>query len=497
MTATSEPGVAATGPEATTGAAAAGTVARNAGLLTAATVVARLAAFGLAIVMARKLGPGEYGRYGLAFGLGTVLVPLADIGLTPFLSREAARDRREADRSVRALVGVKVGLMIAVLVATAAFTALLVDDGELVAVILAVLLGMLADGLSQFAFAYFQGLERMGFEAATSAVTAIVRSAGGIVIVLLTGNLLLTVAWLVLISLGQLAYCAVRFRAELLGAPQGPQSHRPAREIPWRTVGAMGLIYIFVMIYLRADAVLIGVILGERHVGWYTAAYTLLLGLQIAPYMIAVALTPVFARSFATDRELFHGTWQEGIRAVLIVALPLAVCTSVLSGPIIERFFGEGFDPAVTALAILVGAIPLAALNVVVGAALRGSGHERWLTIVSGVGAAANVGLNLWAIPTFGIEGAAAVTVTTELIVVLGLSALAIRGGIVDVPRLPLVRMGVALAGLAVVAAVSASLGPEIAAAASIAAYAALVLLTRVVTREDVLNVRAMAQRGA
>ena len=491
MTAVAGPTLGPAEPEASGGTSTAGTVVRNASLLTVATVVSRLSAFGLAIVMARVLGAESYGRYGLAFALGTILVPLADFGMTPFISREAARARTTADAAVRALVAVKLGLMAAVLAATGAVAALAVDDGELVAVILAVLLGMLADGLSQFVFGYFQGRERMGLEAVVSTVTAIVRSVGGAVLVIATGDLLAVVAWLVVGSLGQLAYCAWRLRGELArsGAPAAPT---PVRAIPWRVVGAMGLIHVFVMIYLRADAVLIGLVLGEREVGWYTAAYTLLLGLQIVPYMIAVALTPVFARAFGRDRALFRASWQEGIRAVLLVALPLALVTAVLAEQIIGRFFGGDFDPAVSALAILVGAIPLAALNVVVGSALRGAGHERWLTVVSGVGAALNVALNLWAIPTFGIDGAAVVTVATELAVVLGLTGLAVRGGIAPVPRVPLVRLALALFALAAVAALARPAGPELAATAALAVYLAVVVATRVVGRRDLARMRAM-----
>jgi len=467
-------------------------VVRNASLLTVATIVARLSAFGLAIVMARVLGAESYGRYGLAFALGTVLVPLADFGMTPFVSREAARARTTADAAVRALVTVKLGLMAAVLVATGAATALAVDDGELAAVILAVLLGMLADGLAQFAFGYFQGRERMGFEAVVSTVSAILRSVGGVALVIATGELLPAVAWLLVVSLGQLAYCAWRLREELTQPGGAGLAPTPVRAIPWRVVGSMGLIHVFVLIYLRADAVIIGLILGEREVGWYTAAYTLLLGLQIVPYMIAVALTPVFARAYTGDRALFNASWQEGIRAVLLVALPVAVVTSVLAGPIIGRFFGAEFDPAVSALAILVGAIPLAALNVVVGAALRGAGRERWLTTVSGIGAALNVGLNLWAIPTFGIDGAAVVTVATELAVALGLTGLAVRGGIAPMPRIPLLRLALALAALAGVAELARPAGPELAAAAGLVVYVVVVLITRIVGGEDLATVRAM-----
>ena len=480
---------------AATGLGAGATVTRNASLLAAATIVARLSALVLGVAMARELGPAVYGRYGFALALGTLLVPVADVGMTQYLSREAARAPLAAGAVATRLVAVKAALTVGVLAAAAALTLLLSDDRQLAGAVLAVLTWLLADGVSAFVYGYFQGRQRMGYEAAMTAGAAIARGLGGAVIVLVTGDLMPALVAIVLVSLAAMAHAGARFGRELRRTTHDREGVEP--RVDWRAVAAMGLFTLFVLVYLRADAVLIGLLSGERAVGLYTAAYTFTLGLGIVPWMIALALTPVFAHSHARDRALFVDSWHQGVRAVVLASAPLALLAGLCGTPIVERLFGDEFVPAASALAILACSGPLVALNVVVTGVLRGARRERWLTGCAGVGALVNVGLNLLAIPALGIAGAAAVTVATEAFVLFALGALCLRREIVPWPRLPLARLALALSALAGVVLAAGELAVEPRAIAALGAYSATLVATGVVTRADLALVRAAARRGS
>lgn len=469
---------------------AAASATSNAALLGIATIVARLATFALAVVLARKLGVEDYGRYGLAVALALVVLPLADLGLTPYLLREVARDRRRAEAGLRTILLAKLGLSLAVLVITGAIAVAVVKEGALVAVIVVMLVSTLSDGIAQLVFGYFQGRERMGLEAGLTSTTSIARSLGGIVFALAFAELMPVLAWLLAVGVIQVTWAGLRLREAVRepGAATVPTERAP---ISWQTVIAMGLITIFVMVYLRADTVLVGALKNERAVGFYTAAYTLMLGLQIVPWVVSTALTPVFARAWAAgDKEKFAEAWHGGIRAVLVVSLPLAMVACLLAYPIIERMFGDDYDPAGEALVILVWASPLAALNVMLTGALRGLGRERWITAVSGAGAVLNVGLNLWAIPTFGIDGAAAVTVGTEVIVIGLFAVLARSRQALPFPRLPYLRLGVALGALAAIAILARPLPVEVAVVLALLGFAGVAVVTRVVGARDAAALR-------
>jgi O-antigen/teichoic acid export membrane protein len=471
-------------------------VASNATWLTVALVAARACTFALAIVLARKLGVSAYGRYGIAVAIGSMIVPLFDIGITPYMTREVARNRASGDLQAVGLARQKALLAIAALSLTALITAIVAPGWDSFGVLVVMVASMLADGFSGFVYSYFQGLERMAFQARQTTLAAMARGLGGIACVFIFGSLLSVIAWMLVVSAVQVGVAARRFTGALgERAPEAVADRRTS--IDWRSVITMGLITLFALIYLQVDAVIIGIFENNHAVGLYVAAYAIVGGLQIIPWQIAVALTPVFARSYSSDPARFQKVWQDGLRAVLLISVPLALVATLLAGPLLTFAFGAKFHAAATALAILAWSSPIWSLNMTCGAALRAAGRERWLAWATGVGLALNIGLNLWAVPEFGIAGASAVTVATELgVLVIIQASLMLGSGVVGLPRLPLVRMVVALAGLSAVTLAASGLPVVLAAALGLAAYAVIVIATRTLERSELRALFAMAARG-
>ncbi len=245
----------------------------------------------------------------------------------------------------------------------------------------------------------------------------------------------------------------------------------------------MGLIAIFVMTYLRVDTVFLGWLQDERAAGLYAAAYALMMGAQIPPWMLATALTPVFARTYHGDPAEFEASWHRGLRLVLLISLPIALITCLLAGGIIDRLYGDEFEQSADVLALVIWICPLGAVSLIAQAVLRGAGRELWLTVVSGGCAALNVGLNLWAIPRHGIMGAAVVTVVTEAVNMVALVAAARRGRLVPWPRFPVVRTALAACAASAVAIAGDSLPVEVAGLGAVAAYLAVLWTTGVLRR--------------
>jgi O-antigen/teichoic acid export membrane protein len=468
-------------------------VVRNATLLTLATFAARACTFALAIVMGRRLGVSEYGRYGFAVALGTIIVPLADLGMTGYVSREVARDRSAGEVRAVHLLAVKVSTALAALAISAAVSALLSHDARAAAVIIVVLASMLADGVSGFVFGYFQGRERMSFEASSTVLAAAVRGLGGIACVLAFDALLPVLASMLLVSAVQLAIALRRFAAAVdLGRLRQAAS---TAAVSWRNVFALGSITLFALVYLQADAVIIGVVYDTHAVGLYSAAYALTAGLQILPWQLAVAVAPVFARTYGADPDAFRAAWHRGLRIVLMMALPLALVTSVLAGDIMRLVFGARFHAGATALAILVWSTPVWAANMVVAGAVRGAGRDAWLVSTTSLGLLVNLGLNAWAIPSFGIDGAAAVTVGTELAVLLAQGWLLISRRVAPFPRLPYARLALAAVALAAVALATRGIEVVVAAVAALCAYTLTLVATGAISRDELRELRSLAAR--
>jgi O-antigen/teichoic acid export membrane protein len=464
-------------------------VARNASMLTLATVTARLSMFAVGIVLARALGASEYGRYSLALALGVVLQPVADFGNTRYVVRETARERAGTEAALGILARAKLAGLLAVYLVTLAVAWVAVSDRELFAVLAVMVLAALVDGWSLFAYGYFQGREAMGFEARATAAAALVRSAGAIALALVFRELGPVVAWVLLVAIAQAA-AATRMMWRAVG-PRPPR----AASVDWRSVASMGVIAIFVMTYLRVDSVLIGWLVDERAVGLYAAAYTLMLGVQIVPGMLSTALQPVLARTYAGDPAAFERTWQLGVRSLMLITVPAALGFCLLAGPVIERCFGAGFGRSADVLRVIIWICPLVGASLAAQAVLRAARRERTLSWVSGVCAAVNVGLNLWAIPTYGIMGAAVVTVVTEAVNVVLLLWLVLGARLVGVPRLPTLRLLAAAGGLTAAALLLADAPVELAVLAAAVAYLGILIATGVLRGEELAAVRRLVRR--
>jgi O-antigen/teichoic acid export membrane protein len=463
---------------------------RNAAVLTVATVAARVMMFALGVVLARSLGNEAYGRYSFAVALGSVLVPVADLGLTVYLTREIARDRAATEAALPLLLRAKAALLVIVAAATVGITALVSGQGGPVLIVGCVVLGALLDGSSALLYGYFRGREAMSYEASATTAAALVRGVGGIALALALQRLWPVVVWIVAVAIVQLALAAWRLRR--VWAPRGGAAAAAAR-VDWVSVGAMGLYSLFVVVYLRSDSVLIGWFSDERAVGLYAAAYTLMLGAQVAPWMLSTALTPVYARTHGRDPREFRAAWQSGIRLAVLIGLPIALVGVALAVPIMTRLYGPGFARGASVLAVVIWVCPIGAISLILQSVLRGMRRDRHLTGVSAICAAFNVGVNLWAIPTYGIMGAAVTTVATEAINVVLLIVLMVRQRLVPAPTVPVFRTLGAGVALVLVARALAGVPVELAVVAAIAIYGVVLVATGVVRAADL---RLLARRG-
>jgi O-antigen/teichoic acid export membrane protein len=135
----------------------------------------------------------------------------------------------------------------------------------------------------------------------------------------------------------------------------------------------------------------------------------------------------------------------------------------------------------------------LSAFNVVVAAVLYGARREFWPTVAGGAGVLVNLGLNLWAIPAFGIAGAAAVTVATEIAVLLVQVWFMASSGIAPWPRLRSLRLAVALLVLAAIAVALRHTPVILGVSVALLGYAAAIVATGVVDRRELQQLRPLA----
>lgn len=386
------------------------TVGRNFLALGAGEALARLVAFGATVYLARALGPGAYGVIGLALAVVLYFNYLADCGIETLGVREIAADPSRVATLAPAILALRltVAAVLAVVVAAGGLLLLPQPDGAVLAVYSLTLLGVAANTRW-----IHLGLEDAG-------KVAMARIAGECTMVVLVLVLVRSARDLAAVPLAQFAgdMLAMLLLAHWLRRRYAGFSLRwdwqaaaPVFRKAWPLVlhAVLGL-----MIY-NSDLIFLRAFRSAGEVGYYVAAYTLISFLLNLGIAYSQSLLPTLTR-LAPERERQQALYQTAMAQVFAASFPVAIGGFLLAPGVIGLVFGPGYAPSVLALQILIWSIPVAFYRNVPQMALISAGHPHLVLRITMVSALLNLALNIILIPDYGMTGAAAATVATELV---------------------------------------------------------------------------------
>lgn len=397
------------------------TVVRNSTVTMAAQIVIKLLSFAFSVLIVRSLGASSYGQYTAVAAFGSMFLFIGDLGLSPYLVREVARrrDRPDGPAQVRRLYGTVLWLKGALTLAGVG--AMLVAawlTGRPLVMIGALALnavGMLLYALQGTSDAVLAGYERLDLSAGAKIAYQVAFVAlGALVLFLGLGYYGLIYATLAAIVL--LTFLCWRATASLGARPARPEAARwPSLvhgALPFGVVAfALGLSY-------RFDSVLLNIFHGDAATGYYNAAYNLVFSTAFFSNAINTSLYPSLSRQAANDPAALPVLYGRIIRYLLVIGLPIAVGASALAGRLIPFLFGAEYEPSITALRLVIWAVPLMYLSEFLGYAAIIGGSERRVARSVLVSTGLNVALNLALVPRYGLLAAAVMTVVTELVLV-------------------------------------------------------------------------------
>lgn len=204
--------------------------------------------------------------------------------------------------------------------------------------------------------------------------------------------------------------------------------HREAHlKIKWKKDRAKNLLSrsyhfiisgIAIMIYMQMDKVMIGKMLGEEQLGYYSAASMVANMWLFIPRALINSARPIVLEG----KKLRGTTGQDEYinRLAKLLFGMIALGTVVVAGfwifgsLVINIMYGEAYKEAIPVLAILIGATCLAQLGSINGIWIASEGYNRWLKYTTWAGAIVNLVLNYILIDQVGIVGAAIGTLAAQ-----------------------------------------------------------------------------------
>jgi O-antigen/teichoic acid export membrane protein len=161
---------------------------------------------------------------------------------------------------------------------------------------------------------------------------------------------------------------------------------------------------------------MLGSMVGDRAVGIYSSAATLIEALSFFPLIICSSLYPTIIQSRNLDQEIYQARLQKLYDFISIVAYGLILLLFPLSGFIIQTLYGESYQLATPIFAIYLWSCIFNFLGIAQSKWIVNEGLQKFNFYSRLAGLVSNVGLNLILIPLYQGLGAAIATVISYAI---------------------------------------------------------------------------------
>ena len=365
-------------------------------------------------VLARTLGDAGFGKYSFAITFTSLLAIFADLGLCPLAIREVTRNRQLAGKYLYNAAIIKLILSII----TFALIFLLINimryptDTKLVVYLFGIY--AILNSSSQLFRSIFKAFERMEYEALLDILRKVILTSLGLW-VLFSGYGLVELAY-ISILVGIIDFlCSYLVTVKKFAKPKIEIDFHLWRylilnALPFAMTAIVGTVYV------RIDIVMLSMMKGDTAVGWYSAAYNLILALVFIPDVFSYSIFPVMSKFFVSAKDSLKTASEKSAQYLFMVGLPIAVGTIILSRRFIILLYGQEFVNSIIAFQILSLYLPLRFVNHATGYTLSSINKEPLRALSATVAAVFNVLLNLALIPVLSYIGASIATALTEIV---------------------------------------------------------------------------------
>lgn len=381
--------------------------------------ISRVAAVTLGLlalaVMTRALGDSGFGEYTTAVTYLQIVAVFVDLGLTLMFIQMISEPGADEPRLSSAFLGLRL-LSNAVIFALAASAAFATPYPTTIKLAIAVgSIGYLSLSTTGMLTGFFQKHLAMWRAAGAEMVNRVLT----LILIIWAAKM----GWGVVPMVGIFALSNTVQMILLIFLAQPFTRMRPKVDIPvWkeavRRSWPIGLGIFFNLLYLRSDILILGLYAPQSEVGIYGAAYRVLDVFTALPVMYMGLVLPHLVATWAKGhKDAFHRILQQTFDAFSLTVLPLLFGTPIVAIPLMILIAGGPFGRSGFILPILMLAMLPIFTGAMTGHAIVALNKQRAMLpgyILTAV--VALVGYFVL-IPSYGIYGAAWMTVASEVLI--------------------------------------------------------------------------------
>lgn len=389
---------------------------KNTSVIFISQILSYVLGFFITMYTARYLGAEGYGILSLALSITGIFGILADLGLNTLMVREIARNKELADTYISNTFLMKIILSLLTFGLMFSVVNIIGYSSTVSTVIYLITFSVIINAFVGVFNAVFQAHEKMEYVSVSTILSSIAMLLGTAVGIYYHYDLIYF-AMLYIISYGLVfIYISITY----LWKFSLPRIHidlsfwKPTIKEAW----PFGITSLSGTLYTYIDSIMLSIIQGNTVVGWYSAAYRLMLITLFIPNTVNTAIFPVMSRFYTSSRDSLNLMYERYFKYMLIIGIPMGFGTTILADKIILLIFGSGYTQSILALQILIWTMVFTFAGASFVQLLQSVNRQIVITKISIICVLINILLNLVLIPRYSYIGASFATLLTEVVLV-------------------------------------------------------------------------------
>jgi O-antigen/teichoic acid export membrane protein len=369
-----------------------------------------LIGFTTMLCLARVMGPNNFGSLNYLLAIIALIAPIVSLGLQSIVVRELINLPGEKDKIISTVIGFRtMGAVLGAFICLVfAFLDKSLSDVDVLSLyILAI--GSVFNGLNELEL-WFQAKVAASIVAKMRTLVLTLFSVLKVVVVFNTDSVMAmaTVFAIEQLVLGLGFLTMYYIDSGKLKISQFDWSYGVAllKQSIWLVLSGVAAV-----VYLKIDQVMLGQMVGRESVGVYAVAVRVSEVWYFFATAIVISVFPSLLSLRQKDLGKYYSRLQTICDLLLVSALMVAICVTLLAPLVIPVLFGEAYRDSALLLSIHVWAGAFVFMRALVSKWLIAEHLLKFSLISHGLGSVINITANYLLIPSFGGVGAAYATV--------------------------------------------------------------------------------------
>jgi O-antigen/teichoic acid export membrane protein len=371
----------------------------------------------ITILMARYLGPEEFGILSYAISFATIFGVLSNLGLDKLATRELLNHPQDGQY----IMGTSFLLSFAgamILLPVAIFSVSIVrPNNELIFMI--VLIVSSTFFLKSFSIIkyWFESHVQARYSVTVGVITVLISAFIKGTLIYLEAPLV-AFAWVILVESILMAFGLILVYLSKSNKISSWKVSFEKTKYLLREAYPLILSGAIFVLFTRIDQVMLGSMIGDESVGIYAIAVKLSESWVLIPGVIATSLFPAMLNARKKDYSLYLQRIQKSLNLMAFLGVIIAIVTTFMASTFVNIIFGQQYEETSLILVIHIWGVVFYSISIVSSRYFLSEGLQVYSFYRAFAGLILNILLNYFLIPAYGAMGAAIATVISQMVAV-------------------------------------------------------------------------------